>query len=638
MSNLVIVAIPDENDRVWKVSSEKVPHMTLLFLGDMGQVANVDQIVGFVEHATNTTLRRFYMPVDRRGELGADQADVLFFKKGRYDYKAIRDFRAALLQDNNIKTAYDNATQFEGPWNPHLTLGYPAAPAKSIPDDQVGTFYDVGFTKIAVWTGDFEGPEFLLKDYWDEYDTLDAVPMDVAMSAVRHAVTVSDTPWSDFPDSDFDDDQWKRSCILDRGADFNTSKQRYAIPVREPSGTLNRKAIARAAAILSSKGGFGNARGNKINATHEQLVTARNKLIAIYNSVGEDVPEGLKTEVKQSAELGAEFALEHFGVKGMRWGVRKADVAGAAKTAGKAVGRGADAVAFELHASDDWVHTSILLGARSKLKQDLPAIKEKHSGTGADKRLNRMKNPRSPEARAYRADVKAAYLKRLEERANEHVSVTGSRRYTLKEHGKPNTKKYYWRVATEANPAKHAATAPGEVDVHPVFDEEGWIIDIEPVDDTMAQSADLGSEFILEHFGVKGMRWGVRKDAPAAVAPAAVSRVPQSSRRKTKVKTTGGENHPAHPDALKVAESRTKLKKSGTAALSNQELRDVANRLQLEQQVVQLTSSRGKKFVTRQVEQEGQQQLQRGIRRAAPHVVKRAGKAAATGAATAALL
>jgi hypothetical protein len=71
------------------------------------------------------------MPVDRRGELGADQADVLFFKKGRYDYKAIRDFRATLLQDNNIKTAYDSASQFEGPWHPHLTLGYPATPAKS---------------------------------------------------------------------------------------------------------------------------------------------------------------------------------------------------------------------------------------------------------------------------------------------------------------------------------------------------------------------------------------------------------------------------------------------------------------------------------------------------------------------------
>ena len=48
MSNLVIVAIPDENDRVWKVSSEQVPHLTLLFLGDTNEVANLDKIMSAV--------------------------------------------------------------------------------------------------------------------------------------------------------------------------------------------------------------------------------------------------------------------------------------------------------------------------------------------------------------------------------------------------------------------------------------------------------------------------------------------------------------------------------------------------------------------------------------------------------------
>ena len=65
-----------------------------LFLGDSDNVANLDQIMLFVEHAANTTLKRFWLPVDRRGELGADKADVLFFKKNRYDFKAVRDFRS----------------------------------------------------------------------------------------------------------------------------------------------------------------------------------------------------------------------------------------------------------------------------------------------------------------------------------------------------------------------------------------------------------------------------------------------------------------------------------------------------------------------------------------------------------------
>ena len=202
-SNLVIVAIPDENDRVWKISSEKIPHLTVLFLGEADNVANLDQIMLFVEHAASTMLKRFYLPVDRRGELGADQADVLFFKKNRYDFKAIRDFRSLLLKDPNIKTAYDSTKQFETPeavgasgqsWIPHLTLGYPATPAKKIPDEEFGGgLYSVEFNKIAVWTGDFEGPDFLLKDYGEEFDEM-AIPMDVAMSDIQH-VGVKGMKW-----------------------------------------------------------------------------------------------------------------------------------------------------------------------------------------------------------------------------------------------------------------------------------------------------------------------------------------------------------------------------------------------------------------------------------------------------------
>src|SRR4051812_20848156 len=120
MSNLIIAAIPDENDHVWKVSSDKIPHLTLLFLGDADKVQNLEDIILFVEHAANTMLRRFYLTVDRRDELGADQADVLFFKSNRPDAKAVKDFRTALLKDDNVRTAYDSATQFDNMWQPHL--------------------------------------------------------------------------------------------------------------------------------------------------------------------------------------------------------------------------------------------------------------------------------------------------------------------------------------------------------------------------------------------------------------------------------------------------------------------------------------------------------------------------------------
>src|SRR3954453_7389676 len=98
MGSVVIVAIPDEKDRVWKVSSEKVPHLTILFLGEEERANNLDQIIQFVEHAGSTELDRFYLPVEKRGKLGDAEADVLFFRKGWYA-KGLRDFRSTLLKD-----------------------------------------------------------------------------------------------------------------------------------------------------------------------------------------------------------------------------------------------------------------------------------------------------------------------------------------------------------------------------------------------------------------------------------------------------------------------------------------------------------------------------------------------------------
>ena len=508
MSNLVIVAIPDENDRVWKVSSEKIPHLTVLFLGEADEVTNLESIIGFVQHATDTSLRRFYLPVDRRDELGEDQADVLFFKKNRYDFKALWDFRAALLKNDNIRTAHDVATQHEGVWQPHLTLGYPASPAKP-ESEEWGSFYSVDFNKIAVWVDDYDGPEFLLKDAWDEYEMLDSAPLAVAMADLK----ISEL----------------------RQVGDTMSQQQFATP---------------------------------------------------------------------------EEALAHFGVKGMKWGVRKDNVGGAARAVGsgaKAAGRGVGKAAggavklgldvrFENKVADGRAREEVVSKAHKPFKkEDLPAVKARHGDYG--KLTNRAKKPFSKEARAYRKDARETYIKRLETTANSITNASGNRQYTVRERGidlpaaggtLPRSK-YFWDVSSRN--VEHAAEdAFTRLEV--IFDDEGWITDLKlvPIEDSMAQMADLGAEF-LEHFGVKGMRWGVRKVPPTPVAPSAMSVVPHGNKRKTKVEVEGGENQPASDDAIKVAQARVKLAKSGPASLSNSELRDVANRLQLENQVKQLTQS-----------------------------------------------
>jgi 2'-5' RNA ligase len=581
MSNLVIVAIPDENDRVWKVSSEKVPHLTVLFLGDTDEVKNLETIVQFVEHAASQTLRRFYLPVDRRGELGNDPelgpADVLFFKKGRYDYKAIRDFRAALLQDNNIKTAHDSAQQHEGPWIPHLTLGYENRPAKPDETDRDYGFFDVCFNKIAVWVDDYDGPEYLLKDYWDEYDALETVPMDVAMSALH--------------------------------------------PIDD-------------VAVLSQRG--------------------------------------------------AEF-MAHYGVKGMKWGVRQAETRGSRwDPEGHSLGK--DAAAALLLGGVPGVglltipaHVRLARGAARGTKAKLLDRQEKqfekkamsaknfvkiHNGSvdQANRELTKLNKAyegkdltKDTEARKkYDADVIKIMQDAYRQSANSITNKANTRHLDVEFSGDGMDVK----ITAQKGPGtqqpervKHAATDEEDevVTFHAkiVRNDVGHILGF-VFDDfdqgTEAQHAiDLGATLVsslldgeaLEHYGIKGMRWGVRRRRDVTTETHLDTGL---RKRQTKVRAAGGEAHPAHTDAVKAAVAKQIVKKSGTDALSTQDLRELANRLQVENQVSLLMSSKGKKFVQGQLEQEGKNALKKGAKSAAPHVLKKARRTAATVATTAALV
>lgn len=157
---LVIVAIPSDDDRVWKVSSEKVPHITLLYLGEPNWDGNqMADVASYVQHAA-AQFHTFGMSVDRRGVLGDKSADVLFFNKS-WSYKELEQFRAGLRANQDIDKAYLSADQFPS-WTPHLTLGYPETPAHK--DDRDYPISWVNFDKIAMWVGDSEGPTFRLNE------------------------------------------------------------------------------------------------------------------------------------------------------------------------------------------------------------------------------------------------------------------------------------------------------------------------------------------------------------------------------------------------------------------------------------------------------------------------------------------
>jgi len=161
MSGVAIVAIPSKDDYVWKISSEQVPHLTLLYLGDDVRLNGVED---YLEHVVNTTMCRFGLSVDRRDTLGPKEADVLLFSK--YNLEMLEDVRAFLLDNDAIAEAYHTSEQFPT-YIPHLTLGYPESPAHE-DEREYGGIHWVNFDKIALWIDDYEGPEFRLDDKYDD--------------------------------------------------------------------------------------------------------------------------------------------------------------------------------------------------------------------------------------------------------------------------------------------------------------------------------------------------------------------------------------------------------------------------------------------------------------------------------------
>lgn len=86
----------------------------------------------------------------------------------------------------------------------------------------------------------------------------------------------------------------------------------------------------------------------------------------------------------------------------------------------------------------------------------------------------------------------------------------------------------------------------------------------------------------FEHYGVKGMHWGIRRNRDATSATPTPVRVAVKPGRA--VKTAGGQHHPPHADAVNAAVLRQKARKSSTDSLSTRELQDLVLRLNMEQQ------------------------------------------------------
>jgi hypothetical protein len=267
--------------------------------------------------------------------------------------------------------------------------------------------------------------------------------------------------------------------------------------------------------------------------------------------------------------------LAHHGIKGMRWGVRRQSspgpAGGAPPKAAKKLAKQDKRWARQTGSTQTYV--KIYNDGANRVNKNIDKFNEPYKNSDFRKD--------SPERQAYFA----AYSKFATDHFNAAAQAHGTNPSGTK------MVKFHYDVATMDIPraeivdVKHDDTTPA---IKLVFDNMGLITGVKIEATAMAQGVDFTTEF-LSHHGIKGMRWGVRRDNPSG--PVGVTVTTKVNRKgQTKIRTSGGSHHAPHDDAINTVKLRTKAKASSTHSLSNEELRVAVARMQLEQQYAKLAS------------------------------------------------
>lgn len=103
--------------------------------------------------------------------------------------------------------------------------------------------------------------------------------------AVLADFAVSEGDWDASP-ARFSDEEWQRSATVDRGDTFETVKERFAVPILEPSGDISRAAVHAAAEAIS-----------QVDADEAAMGAAKRRLIAAYRRLDEEAPDYLTASV-----------------------------------------------------------------------------------------------------------------------------------------------------------------------------------------------------------------------------------------------------------------------------------------------------------------------------------------------------
>lgn len=271
---------------------------------------------------------------------------------------------------------------------------------------------------------------------------------------------------------------------------------------------------------------------------------------------------------------GVSDVIEHFGVKGMKWGVRRTDAQLAKGKTPKSekLTKVKDARGDQLTKGDvKWNRSTMstkkgiqAYNKSAKEMNDTHIARINNKPEYKDKNFNDPKNSklRDKYYKEYTDTFEKSFNKNLTEAFGE--SPTG--KFVVRSAG-DNSPRWYVGFKDEAS---HAAD---DMVLEITYDANGQIVKFAP-GGTLEQSDMSPGSDVLEHFGVKGMKWGVRRTA-AQLAKAS------------------GSAKEAAGSAKAVAGRKSSIKK-----LSDEELNKRLKRKENESKLNNLEKSEGEKLAT----------------------------------------